>query len=503
MSEYKLARDGVQARTLNEEERALLETSRARMLQVRAPNLMESTSDRLFVAALDGTGNDMENDPAANLTVVAQIKESIEALRDPSIAVSYVKGVGTQSGSVAGAIDGAFSVTLEERAEQAYLEFCRQSAVWLEEDPQARIHVAGIGFSRGAETVPLLQRLVDERGIRNPADATARYDKEGLLTSVTWADGPPLVPPGQTAQVAFLIDPVGTGSYGVDRGLPPSNVGAVQFTSLNEPRDHFTSTRHLQEGLTEAARVANLFMPGVHSDLGGSYRIDGVGRVIHNFAVDYFNKLLGEERLQKVPEPYDPRMFVVHRSEQHLYGFWPDTSFRRLGERVIHTKLGPSCQTVEPDPCLRAPIDFRLADTLTYSNVERGRVPGGSDAKMDLALRDIDAMHRRDGTLLDRLVTHTRLPLRAQALEAKQDLEAMFQQLAVSALRNDTPGMQLATRAYGLTPIGQLMGVGALGRSLLDGLDGSRSHDQIRNMAPQPPPVPSPGLSPTPAVGSP
>lgn len=503
MNEFRLTQDGVQARALNNDERALLQSARERMLQVRAPLLLESPGDRLYVAALDGTGNSRYKDDPENQTIVAKLHEAIKGLSDERIESDYLEGVGTQDDSVDRALDGAFAHTLEQRAEQAYLKFCHQASKWLEEDPSARIRLAGIGFSRGAETVPLLQRLVDERGIRNPADATARYGKEGLLTSVTWADGPPLVPPGQTAQVAFLIDPVGTGSYGVDRGLPPSNVGAVQFTSLNEPRDHFTSTRHLQEGLTEAARVANLFMPGVHSDLGGSYRIDGVGRVIHNFAVDYFNKLLGEERLQKVPEPYDPRMFVVHRSEQHLYGFWPDTSFRRLGERVIHTKLGPSCQTVEPDPCLRAPIDFRLADTLTYSNVERGRVPGGSDAKMDLALRDIDAMHRRDGTLLDRLVTHTRLPLRAQALEAKQDLEAMFQQLAVSALRNDTPGMQLATRAYGLTPIGQLMGVGALGRSLLDGLDGSRSHDQIRNMAPQPPPVPSPGLSPTPAVGSP
>src|SRR5690606_4335151 len=106
--------------------------------------------------------------------------------------------------------DAAFAHTFENRVEQMYVEFCLQAREWLEEDPNARIHVAGIGSSRGAEAVPALQRMVHERGIRDPRGIDARYDSEGVLTSITWAERPPLVPPGRTAQVAMLIDPVGT-----------------------------------------------------------------------------------------------------------------------------------------------------------------------------------------------------------------------------------------------------------------------------------------------------
>src|SRR5690606_16900570 len=125
----------------------------------------------------------------------------------------------------------------------------------------ARIHIAGIGFSRGAEAVPALQRMIHDRGIRDPLGVDARYDREGLLTSIAWADHPPLVPPGRTAQVAMLIDPVGTELYHIDRRRPPSSISTLQITTVDEPRDHFTATMHVQAGLSEAGSAANLFVP--------------------------------------------------------------------------------------------------------------------------------------------------------------------------------------------------------------------------------------------------
>ena len=453
MTEYRLTPDGVQARALDENEFAMLELARARMMQVRAPRLMDTPHDRLYVAALDGTSNSQFRDPEVNHSIVATIARKIWDLDDRSIAVQYVEGVGTQSGWFKRTWDRASADTLEARAEQAYLGFCRQAAKWLAEDPRARIHLAGIGFSRGAETVPLLQRLVHERGIRNPEGAVAQYDGDGILKTITWADHPPLVPQGRTVQAAFLVDPVGTGVYDIDRGMRASNVSAVQITSRDEGRSHFTSTQHLPPGLSYQGRMANLEMPGTHSDLGGTYLLDGTGRVVHNFAVDYFNTLLGQERLGKVAEALDPRLYVFHRSEQHLYGLWPDHHYRTHGEREIHTRLGPGCSQV-PEPCLREAVDHRLAETLEFDYVGRARLPSGSDPKMDAAMHAVRDMHQRDNGILDQAVAVTRFPLRAEALEYAQGVKASFSRLAVAAARNDLPGMDLATAMYRATPAG-------------------------------------------------
>lgn len=498
MNEYRLTPDGVQARALSKEEHAMLTLARARMMQVRAPNLMDSPHDRLYFVALDGTNNSRFRDSPEKLTVVAHLRQAIESLADPSVKVGYLEGVGTQAGALRRAFDGALAFTLEQRAEQAYLEFCVQASEWLRADPNARIHLAGIGFSRGAETVALLERFVHERGIRDPHGAVARYDDDGILTSITWADRPLLVPPGETVQVAFLVDPVGTGAYEVDRGLRASNVSAVQITSRDEGRGHFTSTSHVPPGLSDQGRMANIVVPGAHSDLGRTYLLDGIGRMVENFGIDYVNTLLGGDRLAKVPEPYDPRLYAVHRSEQHLFGLWPDGHHRERGERIVHTKLGPACPPV-PATCMRDAVDSGLAAGLVFDYVGNGRLPGGSDAKMDLAMQAVQDMHQRDSGLADRLVTDTRIPLRTELLDKARDVEAAFGKLAGSAARNDLPGMRLATEMYRATPLGRIFEVASLGRALWDELGPDRSWQADRNGAPaheSPPAAHRPALPP-------
>src|SRR5690606_28805176 len=131
--------------------------------------------------------------------------------------------------------------------------------------------------------------MVHERGIRDPTQTEATFNKDGVLTSISWPDIPPLEPPGSIPTAFVLIDPVGTGQFHTERQLPASNVGLVQFTSWLEPRNHFSSPPHAPLGLRDQGRVANFRIAGAHSDLGGSCRIDGVGRVVYNLQVDYFN----------------------------------------------------------------------------------------------------------------------------------------------------------------------------------------------------------------------
>ncbi len=454
MDGHRLTPDGVQARQLTKEGRGQLAHSQALMHQVRVPRLMDSPEDRLFVVAMDGTGNSLYKDAPENHTVVAQMKGKLEGLRHPAIAVGYIEGVGTQNDKAARVSDAAFAHTFENRVEQAYLEFCKQAAAWIHEDPNVRIHIAGIGFSRGAEAVPALQRMIHERGIRDPLGADARYDSEGLLTSITWVDHPPLVPPGRTAQVAMLIDPVGTELYHINRSRPPSSIGTLQITTVNEPRDHFTATMHAQAGLSEAGRAANLFVPGAHSDGGGAYLLDGTGRVVMNMGVDYFNALFKEPLLEKVPEALDPRMYVAHSSDQHLWGLWPTGSHARTGERLMHTRTAPGCEVATPVQCQRDLIDYELAASFEWNHVQPGRVPGGSDARMDAARAAIRTMYAREPSFLDRAVAGSRMPVRAELLAAAQDGGDLFDRLANAAMRRDLPGMAAVVRVFVETPAG-------------------------------------------------
>ncbi|MGY1458154.1 phospholipase effector Tle1 domain-containing protein [Luteimonas sp. A534] len=469
MDQHRISPDGVQARALGKEELDLIDAARAGMWRVRAPVFLDSADDRVFFVAMDGTSNSREKDPPENHTVVAKFEEALAARDHPAIGTTYIAGVGTQDGFLARSFDGAKAVTLDARAEKAYYDLCVQVKAWRDENPDAKIHVAGTGFSRGAESFPILARMIHERGIRDPTGVRPTFNEDGVLTSISWPDQPLLDPPGSIPTAAFLIDPVGTGRYDTERKLPASNVGLVQLTSWLEPRDHFSSTQHAPLGLSDQGRVANFAIAGAHSDLGGSYHIDGVGRVVYNLQVDYFSTVLGGLQLEKVPEASDPRMYVAHRSEQHLLGLWPDYGYQAVGGRIMHQKLGPSCrQVASPDQCLREPVDPRLADGLTYKHVEVSRHPGGTDAKMETAMAALDAMYKREPGLIDSAVTHTRIPMRAQALARINDfdLDTAFQQLATSAMRHDAVGMRVATRLYAATPLGMVMQAGGAAERL-------------------------------------
>lgn len=296
---------------------------RQQLMSFREPVLLDTKNphDRLYFAALDGTGNDKIHDPDHE-TNVGLISDQIQTLihaGDRRIGIGYVEGAGTQQHNpIARALDGARGYTVEARAEQMYKKFIDQASQWKQEDPDARISLASISFSRGGEEAALLARLVEERGIQDPSGAIYTYDAHHQIKNVEHTK-PPLVPPHQVAQAVALLDPVGTGhARHLDRRLPPSVISGIQFSAMDEHRGLFKSDRIIDPGFSEDGRFAGVNFPGAHSDLGGGYHRNGLSIRAGNFAIDYLNGLCSEPVLAKIWEPDDPRLNVIHHSEEGM-----------------------------------------------------------------------------------------------------------------------------------------------------------------------------------------
>jgi len=366
--------DGVRTVPAAAEDLATFESARRELGELQAPMLHEGTrrESRLFIAAFDGTGNNMFEDAPENHTNVAYVAKQVESLKDPAIGHGYVAGPGTQGG-LEGVYDLAKGQSYSSRMEDMYLQFTVKASAWLKENPDADIRVASIGFSRGAEQAAGLTRMIEERGIRDPEGARVERDGDGRVLRVEYV-GPPLREPGTVIQAVGLFDPVGTGEpRNHDRRLPPSVVSGFQITAEDERRNLFQSTRVLDPGVTDGGRFLNVTVAGAHSDIGGSYSLDGLSIRSGNLMIDYLNALSDPPFLQKREEPTDPARNVIHHSEDHQF-FYRTSVYDKEGVRGRQEELAPSnlCRI----DCLDAqPRNAAMAEGLRWRPVEIGPVP--------------------------------------------------------------------------------------------------------------------------------
>ena len=296
---------------------------------MRVPTLHDGRdpTSRLFVAYFDGTGNDASQ-PDKGLTNVAQLHAATveAAARDSALGTAYLRGPGTQANAIVSLADGARGFSYDARLETLYYDFCVQARAWLSENPDARISLASVGFSRGAEQVAGFARLVAERGIQDPHDADIRRNSEGLIVGAHY-HSPPLRAPGDVAQAELLFDPVGTGTpHERDRRPPPQVLTGLQITAEDERRDAFKGSWIMDPGLTHDGRFLNVMVGGCHVDVGGGYGEDGLARRNYNLGVDFLNALSDRPFLAK--QHLRPDLDVVHRSVEHL-PIYDDDVYRR------------------------------------------------------------------------------------------------------------------------------------------------------------------------------
>jgi len=310
--------DGVSSYPATEQQMRTYPAARQALAQFQAPVLVHAGNPhaRLYVACFDGTGNDVNKDPAHATNVAKIYKQILENSGNPQIAGGYVPGPGTQDGWWARTVDSATGGTYEPRIEKMYALFIDQAKRWRDADPNAQIRLADIGFSRGSEQAAGFARLVHERGIQDHSGVIYQTDADGMITGVRYAK-PPLVAPGQVPQVEGLFDAVGTGEpYQHDRRPPPSVISGLHIMAQDERRSVFPSDRIIDPGLTPDGRFLGVTVAGAHSDVGGGYLGNGLAIRNGNMMADYLNALSDKPFLQKSQEPDGSRLNMVHRSEE-------------------------------------------------------------------------------------------------------------------------------------------------------------------------------------------
>ena len=366
------------------------------LLSFQEPVLLHANNphERLYIAAFDGTGNDKFHDPGHE-TNVGLISDQIEALKlagNSEVGGDYVEGPGTQQHApFTRLLDGMYGYTVDERAEQMYKTFIEQAWKWKQQDPDVQIRVASIGFSRGGEEVALFARILEERGIQNPSGAKYTYDSHHQIKHVEYTK-PALVGPHKVAQVVAMFDPVGTGSaMREDRRLPPSVISGIQFTAMDEHRVLFKSDRIIDPGISPDGRFAGVYVPGAHSDVGGGYNRNGLATRSGNFAVDYINGLSDVPILFKAAEPDDPRLNVIHHSQEGMFLYRVTPKINRL-EPGGYNELEVSRHAIShtADAYNAEPRDEVLSRQFERQAMPNGPLPGALEPPPIAPTSDLD-----------------------------------------------------------------------------------------------------------------
>lgn len=398
----RIGPDGASRYAADVHDLASFENAQLALSALRTPVLHTSVDprSRLYVAAFDGTGNDRDNASLGPWTNVALLERQIRgrAAEHPHIRSDYVAGPGTQHGAFDRARDAATGGTYDARLEEMYLKFCRQAADWIRTDPDVRINVAEIGFSRGAEQAAGFARMVHERGIRDPAGVQVHRDRNGLIDRIDYrADLPALRPPGSVAQAELLFDPVGTGEPSRhDRRPPPSVLSGLQIYAEDERRDLFRASQVIDPGQSADGRFLGVVVGGAHSNIGGGYHEDGLSRRSFNLGVDFLNSLSDRPFLEKTW--LRPDLDVVVRSEEHA-AIYDDDRYRaneRAGLPEDRRRPRIECIDGRASRCGPAGRDAEPVDAALDAEFPRRLVPIGPVPGTPPEFRDRPPASERD-----------------------------------------------------------------------------------------------------------
>lgn len=263
---------------------------------------------RVFVVNFDGTWNDRVKVPAGeSATLVAKLYEETAAFNSATFESHYVNGVGTRTSKMRSLWEGATGDGCKARAEAMHDLLQETAKRWLEENPDAQIHVHTTGFSRGAASSLHFLNLVDEFG------ALSRSSDPDFLEAMA----PTGIGPKQVKSSAMLFDVVATGQEDVLKlTVPTTTQSLLHLAAGSDERNHFklvslgdhrydkvgkrieganncewAQAKNVslppergpvnravnEDGSFFYQRIRQIELPGArHSDVGGSYSFGGI-----------------------------------------------------------------------------------------------------------------------------------------------------------------------------------------------------------------------------------
>ena len=449
---------GGSSRPITAEELQAIAEMRQELTRIPVPTLRREGSphEYLFFAMFDGTGQDLEKPklgPPTNVGVLAL--QARELANDPSsrIGYAYSKGIGSQDNGLIRALDGAFAGTWENGIEKMYRELSNQAAKWKRDDPEAQVSLAGIGYSRGAVQEVGFHRLVDQYGIASPKGLKFGRDAHGNITVESAL--PPLVPPGQVAQAAFLFDPVATHMpRNYDSRLPSSAISAPAFMAATEGRELFPHQTINDPGLSADGRALNVPVPGGHSNIGGGNKEPGVEILVGNAAVDYLNLLSDKPLFQKRPVPEDLSEYTIYQAggATAAWGLKLDYDGRRnLREELANCRIVDPCKDSEP-------MDRELAARFQYRHIQpdpceqaqlHGLIAQASAREQD-ATRIGGQQGEKQSDALSQLAQ-----LAQPRLKPASESDRLFDNAFSALVNDDTPAFRAAMQDYRQSSYGQ------------------------------------------------
>ncbi|MDQ0010818.1 hypothetical protein J2T07_003024 [Luteibacter jiangsuensis] len=358
---------GGASRPATSQDMELYERMRQQLAHQPVPMMQhrQDPHEYLFIALFDGTGQDVD-DPAqlpTNVGVLSKRANLLERDRANNIGTHYVPGIGTQKNPMARLADGALAYTWDDRIKEMYHALAEQAYQWQEEDPQAKIRLVGVGYSRGAVLVPGLARLVDRYGIADPEHMRFGRDADGNLTVRASRT---LIPPGQVAQAVGLFDPVATNMpRNYDARLPKSVLSGFSQIARDERRELFPHQTILDPDWSDDGRFLSVPVPGGHSNVGGGNREAGLESMAFNGMADYLNALTDRPLFEHRPVPDDPSQYTIFQARGATAAFglrMDDDGQRNFRDELANCKIVDLCHDADP-------IDVSLARQFPWHEV--------------------------------------------------------------------------------------------------------------------------------------
>src|SRR4051812_47181436 len=222
----------------------------------------------IFFAAFDGTNNDLTTAGPGKNTNVAQLflQAQAAASTHPGLQANYYPGPGTKGTLTRSAwLNDAVTAQVQAAAENAYQDFARAAAAWLDDHFGGPVTAVITSFSRGVASAAIFTQLLNARGLIEPVPPN------GVL-----------IAPGEVkVSAGVLFDPVATGVE-VNVAFAPNVRNVVNIRAQDDYRQLFKAVDYSSQ-----AAVRTIEMIGNHCDIGGGYD-NGIAALTLQAATAFF-----------------------------------------------------------------------------------------------------------------------------------------------------------------------------------------------------------------------